>query len=67
MGACISTNQPKKMTDKNTTNLIVLGLSGSGKTTFSKQMKILNIGGYEDFELENFRKNHCEKYIFRIT
>jgi len=45
-----------KMTDKNTVKLLILGISGCGKTTFTKQMKILNMEGFQDFEVDNFRK-----------
>jgi len=49
-------DQPKKMTDRNTVKLLILGISGCGKTTFTKQMKILHMEGFQDFEVDNFRK-----------
>jgi len=55
MGNCITTKDGK-MTEHNTVRLIILGLSGCGKTTFTKQMKILNMEGFQDFEIDNYRK-----------
>jgi len=56
MGNCIAGKDGGKMTDHNTVRLIILGISGCGKTTFTKQMKILNMEGFQDFEIDNYRK-----------
>jgi len=53
---CAGSGEVPKMGDKNTVQLLILGISGSGKTTFSKQMKILHCNGFQDFEVDNFRK-----------
>jgi len=55
MGNCIA-GDDGKMTDSNTLKLLILGISGCGKTTFTKQMKIINMEGFQDFEVDNFRK-----------
>jgi len=36
--------------------VLVLGISGSGKSTFTKQMKLLHTGGFTDEELSNYRE-----------
>jgi GTPase SAR1 family protein len=41
--------KPKK--PKHTLRLLTLGISGSGKTTFAKQMKIIALGGFQDEEI----------------
>jgi len=66
MGNCINGDggEPRKMTDDNTVKLIILGISGCGKTTFTKQMKILHNDGFRDFEVDNFKKNYIKKYLF---
>jgi len=46
---------PPKPCDKNTLKLLTLGVSGCGKSTFSKQMKILHTEGFQDFEINNFK------------
>jgi len=46
---------PPKPTDKNTIKLLTLGVSGCGKSTFTKQMKILHTDGFQDFEISNFK------------
>jgi GTPase SAR1 family protein len=41
--------KPKK--PKHTLRILTLGISGSGKTTFAKQMKIIALGGFQDEEI----------------
>jgi len=36
--------------------VLVLGISGSGKSTFTKQMKLLHTGGFTDEELATYRE-----------
>jgi len=46
----------KKKKKKRTFTILILGLSGSGKSTFAKQMKILYGGGFSDTEKESFTR-----------
>ena len=58
MGNCAGSTidgLPKK-TEKNTISVLILGVSGCGKSTFAKQMKILHLNGFADFEIDNYRK-----------
>jgi len=43
---------PKKVKKpKHTLRVLTLGISGSGKTTFAKQMKIITLGGFQEEEV----------------
>jgi len=47
-----SHKKPKREKVKQTVRLLSLGISGSGKTTFAKQMKIISGGGFTEEEKE---------------
>jgi len=44
-----------KSKKKGTLKVLMLGISGSGKSTFAKQMKILHMGGFTEDEVINYR------------
>eukprot|EP01129_Flabellula_baltica_P003910 TRINITY_DN13650_c0_g1_i1.p1 TRINITY_DN13650_c0_g1~~TRINITY_DN13650_c0_g1_i1.p1 ORF type:complete len:345 (+),score=78.74 TRINITY_DN13650_c0_g1_i1:22-1056(+) len=54
-GGTLDRHTPKPKTDKNTMRILTLGTSGCGKTTFSKQMQILGMGGFNEHEIDNFK------------
>jgi energy-coupling factor transporter ATP-binding protein EcfA2 len=56
---CVGSGEKGKTlerTDKNTVAVLILGVSGCGKSTFVKQMKIISNSGFQDFELDNYKK-----------
>jgi len=59
VGICGSKNKgsgaPKERTEKNTIKVLTLGVSGCGKTTFAKQMKIIHNQGFQEFEILNYK------------
>jgi len=57
MGCCRSTPRPPPpQTDRNTVNLLNLGIGGCGKTTFVKQMKIMHDISWDEVEIGNYKK-----------
>lgn len=48
-------NKSSKTSFKGTLRILLLGVSGSGKSTFTKQMKILHLGGFSDEERCNYK------------
>jgi len=51
-----SNNATPERTEKNTISILILGVSGCGKSTFAKQMKIISQSGFLDFEVDNYKK-----------
>jgi len=47
---------PAVQTDKNTINLLNLGVGGCGKTTFVKQMKIIHSVDWDELEIATYQK-----------
>jgi len=47
-----SSKSKKHKKPKHTLRVLTLGISGSGKTTFAKQMKIITLGGFGDEEIK---------------
>jgi len=45
--------KPKKV--KYVLRVLTLGISGSGKTTFAKQMKIITLGGFAEDEKQTHK------------
>jgi len=54
MGNCLPAKE-KEDKIKGDFKVIILGISGSGKTTFAKQMKILYCDGFDEQETEYFK------------
>jgi len=54
MGNCLG-NKGGEVKIKGDFKVIVLGISGSGKTTFAKQMKILYCNGFDQAELDYYK------------
>lgn len=53
---CGNSRGPPAQTPRNTLNVVCLGLGGCGKTTFVKQMKIIHDIGWQDIELQSYKK-----------
>jgi len=51
---------------KGTMCVALLGIQGSGKSTFAKQMKILNCGGFEQTERESYRDIMRKNFLLCI-
>lgn len=70
MGLCISAaggESAKRVTKlKGTMCVALLGIQGSGKSTFAKQMKILNCGGFEPSEKESYRNIIRKNFLLCI-
>jgi len=60
MGCVGLTAEPKKKEMR----LILLGIAGSGKTTFSKQMQIIHNGGFEPSQSELYKQILMSNLIF---
>lgn len=46
--------------------VVLLGIQGSGKSTFAKQMKILHCGGFEQGEVESYRNIIRKNFLLAI-
>jgi len=57
MGHCLALlgGEPRVKVKKQM-RLVLIGIAGSGKTTFSKQMQIIHNGGFEPSQAEAFKK-----------
>jgi len=70
MGLCISAaggETAKRVTKlKGTMCVALLGIQGSGKSTFAKQMKILHCGGFESGEIDSYRDIIRKNYLLAI-
>jgi len=56
-------SKPKQSKPKGTMRIILLGTQGSGKSTFVKQMKILNCGGFDQGEKDNYKAGIRINYL----
>jgi len=74
MGSCASKHanhepnsnvaSPTKV--KGTFRVALLGTQGAGKSTFVKQMKILNCGGFDQIEVDNYKQGIRANYLVFI-
>lgn len=55
MGCCSSSASDEKPKNADEFKLLLLGPASSGKSTFSKQMKLLYSGGFDQSEITLYR------------